>query len=494
MFDGTSIAQTAPAQLTIGYIERLPRMDYVPGSASPGTDGWPAEGQAVTWRAHVRNWSPARLTGVDYAWLLDGATLATGTLTLEAARETTVDLAGAWTRARHQLELRVDSGNRYTVAGGRRNRLMVYTDALSIGAYVERSVHDYFRAHQHELRVGHSSFEDWMNFQVEAYNALLAGAVWPETPQGVTDRVRLDQVTIVPDGALPLDPRAFGIGGAFDPAQARPNVADRSVDLQWGFPATTIDPRLQVYTNTTSLATSNQFYYSGFLQHELGHARYLIDVYGSQVFHGTNGSRVDITENGQLVAGSAYLPGQQTINNGQPGLMLHDANYRGLMNAQWLYLDRHSAGAWNRIAGQRPVAGNYNEPENIGAYLYDLPRENEVALQDTTGRALGGARVAVYQSTEPPQGRGVYAKYYDDRADLVLRADGEGRTRLGQNPFSADGRFVHSDSGYSNITIIVRVEHEGRVGYGFLEAADFNLEYWRGHTDLGRYELRVALR
>ena len=31
------------------------------------------------------------------------------------------------------------------------------------------------------------------------------------------------------------------------------------------------------------------------------------------------------------------------------------------------------------------------------------------------------------------------------------------------------------------------------MGYGFLEVADFNYEYWKGRTDLGRYELRVPL-
>ncbi len=84
-----------------------------------------------------------------------------------------------------------------------------------------------------------------------------------------------------------------------------------------------------------------------------------------------------------------------------------------------------------------------------------------------------------------------YAKHYDDRPDIEVTADGEGRARLGPNPFSADGRFVHSDVGYSNLTVIVRVEHDGKVGFGFLEAADFNFEYWRGHTDLGHYEFRV---
>jgi len=184
------------------------------------------------------------------------------------------------------------------------------------------------------------------------------------------------------------------------------------------------------------------------------------------------------------------MPGQPAIYNGQSGLRVHETANKGLMNSQWTFLDRHSAGAWNRIAGRRATVGNYNEPENIGDYLYDLPRENEVTVEDMSGRPLGGARVSVYQSTGSV-GSAAYAKHYDDQPDIEVTADGEGRARLGPNPFSADGRFVHSDVGYSNITVIVRVEHDGKVGFGFLEAADFNFEYWRGHTDLGHYEFRV---
>lgn len=95
-----------------------------------------------------------------------------------------------------------------------------------------------------------------MNFQVESYNLLLARAVYPETPNGVLDRIRLDRVTVVADGALPLDPAGANVGGSFTPAQARPNLPDRSVDLQWGFPSDLLDPRYAVYNDHSSLKTA----------------------------------------------------------------------------------------------------------------------------------------------------------------------------------------------------------------------------------------------
>jgi len=65
---------------------------------------------------------------------------------------------------------------------------------------------------------------------------MLANAIYPETPKGVRDRVRLDKITVVPDGALPLVPLT-GIDQPGAGSSTHPNRNDRRVDMQWGFPA-----------------------------------------------------------------------------------------------------------------------------------------------------------------------------------------------------------------------------------------------------------------
>lgn len=482
-------AQAGPADLTLRYVARLPRLDYVWASPDPGREGWPRAGDVVTWRAQLKNWTGRALRGVDYEWRLDGEAVAAGRVDVPARGEASLDLDWSWEQARHTVEIVVDAAHRFTVPGGQRHRLLVHSDALAVGFYVEQSVYDYFRQHQHELGVGHSSFEDWAQFQILRLNELFAAATFDGVPEGVLDRVRLDRVTVVPDATLPLDPAAYSVGGSFDPAQARPDVADRTVDLQWGFPRELLDTRL--FEDTTTARSSNQFYYSGFVQHELGHARYLIDLYGFNVYHDTNGSAVEILEGDTPIAGSRFMPGTPAIVNGDSGLLVHATVHSGLMNAQWTWIERYSALALNRIAGQRATLGNYNEPENIGAFLTDLPADNRLTLLDTEGTPLAGASVSVYQASPGDPGA-LYAMRFDDEPDLELHADGDGSVRLGQNPFSATGAFTH-DLGFSNTVAIVRVEHEGRVGYGFIEAADFNVEYWLGRTELGEHELRLEL-
>jgi hypothetical protein len=488
---GTAIPQTGPADLTVSYVERLPKTDYVVDATDPATQGWPEPGSPVTWRAHLRNWTTHSLDGVDYSWTLDGAAAGSGTLTLPGGSDTTLDLPWTWDRSRHRLELTLDASNRFTVPGGRRNHLVVYTDALAVGLYVEHSVYDYFRQFQHELRIGNSCFEDWAHLQIELWNQMLESATWPDTPQGVLDRVRLDAVHVVPDGALPLDPLAFALGGAFAAPQARPDVADRTIDMQWGFPITVLDS--DVYQDHSSLQTNNQFYYSGFVQHEMGHARYLVDVYAWDVYDGTAGSRIEITEGGEHVAGSRYMPGSSVVFNGVEGIRAHRTAHQGLMTSEWRYLDDYSAAALNLIAGHRALDGNYNEPANLGQFLNDLPRQNSLFLRDADGAALANAQVQVFQAAPGDQsGQSVYTKLYDATPDLDLRADGDGVVQLGENPFSSDGPVELHDL-FANGTIVLRVEHEGRVGYGFLESSDFNLEYWRGHRDLGQHTLTVTL-
>jgi len=482
---GTPIAQDGPAALTIRYVERLPTLEYVPRSSKPAVDGWPAPGSMVTWRAHLRNWTAAALRGVEVSWFLDGQRAASEAVDMDPNGEGTSDFHWTWERSRHEITLEVDAGHRFTIPAGRLNRLLTYSDALSVGFYVERGLYDHFRAHQHELRLGRSSFDDWAQEQFRFFNEMLAAARYPETPQGVLDRLRLDRITVVPDGSLPLQ---GGVTGAPYEAESVPNPADLTVDLQWGFPS-----RLKgstAYTDFRSLEPSNGFYYSGSVQHELGHARYLMDIYSFDVFHGINGSRIEIQERGQLVAGSAFMPGQPVFTSSGQGLRVHETPFSGLMNKTWTYLDRPSAAALNLIAGRRAVAGNYNEPENIAVFLNDLPRENRLTLRDAQGRALAGARVQVYRSIPGDVETYDYAKIFDDRPDLEREADREGRVLLGRNPFD-DGPL--DTARYSNGVAILRVEHEGRVGYVFLAAAELNLEYWRGHTAVGDYDKTVNL-
>jgi hypothetical protein len=467
--------------LTIGWIKRLPVKNYIWKSPSPEVAGWPAQGTEVTWRAFVKNWSSGNKQGVAFQWLLDGTEVESGTLDIPADEYASTDFSWEWSFDRHTLTFVVEPEN------GDRNHLTISTNALSVGLYVEQSLYNYFHEHQNKLGIGSNSFEGWAQRQMRMWNHILANAVYPETPNGVLDRMRIDNITVVQDGSLPLVDPGRDIG--FEPCQSVPNLNDRTVDLQWGFPSKYIDK----YNNHTSLTLYNQFYYSGFLQHELGHARYLIDTYGFNVYHGTAGGTIDITEDGRPVANSKYMPGTPINFNGINGIRVHETEEKGMMNSDWTFMDRYGAICMNLITGHRATAGNFNEPENLGIFLRDLPAENRFTIADQDGYLLKKAKVDIYQASPPSNPDAAYPRNFDDTADLRLITDDEGRVLLGRCPFSSDGIMRHDWREFSNEAFIMRVEDGNRVGYKIFDVSMFNLAYWRGNTDLADYTISVNM-
>jgi hypothetical protein len=155
------------------------------------------------------------------------------------------------------------------------------------------------------------------------------------------------------------------------------------------------------------------------------------------------------------------------------------------MNSQDEHMDRLSAAVMNLIAGFRVEFGAFGKYDRNFFYLDDMPEENRLMLKDTAGQILASADVRIYQSqlNEP-----LFGKFFDNEPDLSCTSDANGQVLVGKNPFTSGG---HINS--SNWVIVIRVEHEGRVGYTFMESAWFNLAYWRGETELADYEIEVNL-
>jgi hypothetical protein len=452
--------------LSVGYISRLPEMEYVWGSTNPTREGWPAVGQQVTWRAHVRNVSPTP-ADIRYEWRIDGAVVQSGTMHIDANTNATADLQDTWSFDRHHITF---------VADGQ--QLEVFSDALAVGFWVEQSFYDFFNRYQRDLGTGSLTFEDWAQRIIRLYNDEAALAIYPETPAGVYDRWRLQKVVVVPDGALPLTPIPNeGMMDGEPTATQMPDRSDRTVDLQWGFRTS----MLYAYQDHRTISPDNPFYLEASVVHELGHARYLTDAYAWNVPVAGTDHTIDIMENGARVVGSPFMPFD--------GVYVHFSADQGLMNHQFTFIDRYSAAALNRIAGARATRGNYNDPENIGSFLNDLPAENRLTIRDRSGQLLRNAEIRIYQSAGDSDAW--YATHYDNTPDVILQTDENGQVRVGRNPFATDGP-VKNYWRSSNVVAIVRVATATQVLYGFLESREFNLAYWRGEMQFADHDLSVG--
>ena len=446
------------------YIERTPRYDY------DGAQGWPAAGDPVTFHAHVVNWSPIALTDVRCDWAIEDEPAGTVTLpALNPGEERVLTLDWTWGPA-ETVSFAVDPEDRVAELSETNNRRDEAIHGLAVGFWVERSLYDYFQAHQSRLGLGSNSWEDWAQRQVAINNQFFAEALYPLTPQGILDRWRIDKIVVVPDGALPLN------GGL---PTNHPDLRDKTVDLMWGFPATLLgDP------NFYAVRLDSAFNFEGSLLHELGHARYLIDTYGFDVAQG----QVEVTEGGSPVAGSPLMPliAWDVVYYNKNGKMMSGGYGDGY--------DEYSAAALNRIAGQRARGGNYNAPSTIGEFLQELPASNHFRF--VTGRTqdpLPGAMVRVYQATAAS---GWYGKRFDDTFDLEYTADAEGWIHLPRNPFTYDPDtgampIIRHTYGITNGIMLLRIEHAGRVWYRFQEVTDFNRAYWAGRTESAEYVIPV---
>lgn len=477
----------APRQtdFTIAYIQREPIIPFVVGAADPTREGWPAVGDSVTWRGTIKNYAGTASTAIGYRWYWDDQLVGSGSVSVPPNGTATAAYVRPWNFERHQLKLVIDPDNAVAEEEELNNELSVYSNALSVGWYVEQGSIDFFYEHQRKLAGAHSNgFENWAQRQMAVWNQIFQAAVFPDTPNGVLDRVRLDKIVVVPNGTLPID------GG--DP-NMQPNRGDHTIDLEYGFPYGGGDP----FSDKVTASLSNPFYFDGGVLHESLHGRYVVDDYAQNVVSipgdpAGSYDKIFVQENGVYVVGTPLLPpdGPSPYMLPDNNVLMYRTHFPGVMETYLTpSLSLYSAMALNQIAGQRPKYSNYNGGAGNHFYLADLPLQNRVTLVDAaTGARLAGANVRVYRSVPPPPpADAFYAKMIDDTPDISAVANSQGQVLLGPNPFSDSYELVGGTYG----VFLLRIEHQARVRYQFMEVGDFNIEYWRGHTALADYQLDV---
>jgi hypothetical protein len=441
------------------FVERTPRIAFDPNDLQYRS-GLPAPGAAVVYRAHVKNWGPNAVT-VAYRWRFDGKPAGTGSVRIRPGTETTVPFRWHWQAAGHTLEFTADPGSRLPERSELNNTVAIRTNAMLLGLWVERSMYDWFHQHQIEFHDGANGFEDYLQRMVRRWNELFGRARFPSSPQGVLDRVALDEVVVVPDGALPL---AGGLAGN------NPDVRDRTVDMQWGIPwspAAVSQP-----DGEYRFGWQTPFFLSPPLMHEMSHARFLPDLYSFDQAEpdAAHPQRILLTDDqGQAVAGTALMP---FINFDH----VYYNKWRDLMGAGPFFYDAHSAGVWNWKAHRRG-RGNENAPPDFGVYFNDLPERNHVRFVDQAGRPITGAQVELYQQ---------HGQVFDNQPDLVATTDGLGYVHLPRDPFGA----VNATDG----TVILKLRYRGQLYFMFQELTDFNVAFWRGQRNDAYYVREIDLR
>lgn len=453
--------------LDITYIERIPRLAY---DAHPNI---PRLGSVVTYVGRIRNGGREPSPPFRYAWTIDGETVSTGLQVAPIGPGGTLALSLPlhWDGLRHNLTLLLSPGG--PEVSNTNDALTVQTDALSLGIWVEQGAYDYFQQYQWEYCaalpcVGSNSFEDWLQRQVSSWNRLLATSIYPgAAPSGVGDRVRLDQVTIVPDGSLPL----HGGGPTYSP-----DLADHTVDLEWGISA-------------AGVAASYHHLWDGpfdldwSIIHELSHARYLADMYRFDVGVGP-GFTFDMKDmfgrplvNPIDPSSAGFALEAFTGARGQPMLYQNEENDLMACPCTPRY-SLYDVLLLNRIRGRRASCGNTDPPCNLGDWYRDIPPTTILRVTDASGAPLpAGTRVILHNDIDD-----TYTGHAFDAVHVEsLTVSG------GEVTFPADPFRPGSDPwqrGHALLLIEVRTPTEDH--FCFQEPSTFNLAYWQGYSDTSR--------
>jgi hypothetical protein len=527
--------QLALPDLNAASIGRTPRYDY----DRPKNQPYP--GETVTFSARLANRGGAPSGPFTYTWSIDGAVVRQSDHPgLLAGEIIEVSLEWPWQSGVHSVSIQVQGSPGLVEVSERNNRLEDRTGALALGLWVEQSVYDWFNQEQAALGLGGVSWDDWAQRQVRVWNQMFAQAVYPLTPQGIVERVRLDKVVVVPDGSLP---------GPYPTNY--PAVGDKGVDLMWGFPCELVGACQLRPGYAASYPHSTEAGYVEYsLLHELSHARYLDDLYGLNVVAepaylaaGVGAqdtvllasapveglphfqAPVYLALGGELVlceqvSGATFLgcqrgaegtfprahPAGERLNRaavraqdglgslvmGSPALPLvgwsdhlfFNPYMDDLMSGGTLY-QTHSAYALNRIAGMRPVCGSYNAPCNLGEYQNDVPEENILVLT-RAGAPVEGARVEVFRAR--PLEHIWYAKQFLREPDAVLVSAADGRASLGAFPFDVDGEVKPY-----NRVVLLHIRYQGISSYRFFDITQANEAYWSGQQAQAHYLYELPL-
>jgi formylglycine-generating enzyme required for sulfatase activity len=438
----------AGVDLDVTYISREPRYEW------SAAKKWPDVGELVTFTAHVTNKGTEASSAFQFEWLVDGHVASSGTSPgLAAQGETTQVFMWAWQMGRHYVGFRVDPGDLISETAETNNVVEDPTDALSIAFWVEESVFDEFNNIQNGD--GTYSWDDWAQGALAQMNRMFERSAYPMVPRGPSTRVRLDKVTLAPDGTL------FDQGPWHAPY-------DETSDGRWGF-------SIEEYLNCS---LPNCYDVPWWVIHELGH--YLlgaIDLYALDI----QGGDVHVLDDyGNPIAGTPELPyiAWDVVHycTRRYDLMHTHTPYAVFSDYTASYLDQ-----------EYPMGVRHHDWR---LYFLDIPTETRLRVLDNDGQPMDGVEVSVYQAVTGDGSSGPYSQDFDNIPDIAGVTDGQGLLTLGDAPFG-DIETIGSPAGI----VLIKLEQPatGELAYAWLEMIDVNLAYWRGETDVYTHDIRFPI-
>jgi len=450
--------------LDVTFIERTPRYppdgdwkyadtgECIHFKEDPPVKHWPDRGEEVTFVAHVVNKGGAPSIEVKYFWMLDGATPAgegwSGTLKpLAPGEEATPQVEWQWSPDPHRILFMADPENALPEICERNNCREDQTNAKAIMIRVHPTI---AKAFDERLNgIGSYSFEDWIQEHFRMLNQELAAAVWPSTPNGCLERVRIDP---------------FAVASTEEMNTVSARGAPYFADGGWQFHESPPWLAFALRCNFVSVRDDG-------LIHELAHQIGIIDNYNCE----TGGNWRD---EGDPAAPLVCLYFRSRKAVGLMGTECDWDNECRPMTSQWIHVEPDTRVLQGRGIGRSGFseweAAGMNRLLHLrrghfGLYLSELARNNFIRVVDRTGKPVAGAAVATYPTD-------IQTRKTVRKPMFTGTTDKDGLVNLGPRPFGT----VHCIG--INVLMLARVGHPSLATpeYHWLEVAEYNIANWKG--------------
>jgi photosystem II stability/assembly factor-like uncharacterized protein len=422
----------------------LSKMHLAPGQES--IQRWPKKGELVTFTAVVKNMGDVPTGSFSYKWYFDGKEVKSGTLeSIKPGENTTTTYQWKWDSEwnDHNIKFVVDPDNAIKENLETNNSREDPTNAFCFRIHVWQSVYDWFRTEATKMNPNIAGFDDWAQNQMVAINNMFKSAIYPSTPNGILERVRLDEIVVEPNDAQDKDPNA---------CHAPMNL---EWDCRWGFSPKEY-PKIFIEEVPQFI---NEPY--SWVMHEWGHQMGKIDVY--QLF--LEKDRNHVQPYGHIVTPSNDL----------------------MTDTKQLHYSEMHASVFNYELHKR--RGYFGE------YQFDLPRTCRVRILDAYGKPIPNAQIKFYED----HGHEVNAP-----EDFAGTADASGcfampnRTVHGEIT-TGTGHVMHDNpwglfhlAGFNSL-FFCDIRAEGQTDYQYIEVLPFNMAFRSGSKDSYTYDVRTTI-
>jgi len=467
----------------VGYFNLVPRLMPIPGDSdnNPNNDKhWPDTGEIVTFIAHVKNKGDQNCPPFNFKWFIDGREVTSGNSSsaLASGEETTQEYQWQWPSNLDDHTVKfaiIDPGSVIPEISKVNNELSEYTNSLSFTILVEGGLYNLFNQRRNFL--GSYSFEDWLQWQFEGFKRTIREAVYPLTPEGVKERIRIDRIIITPFDPNNLqnwtsywdnDPYLWQIDGRWKFIGVKEDREERDSTI-------TLEEKREAWEKYVNLWLNR---WDTNLFHELMHQLGIIDGYRfAKANDPLNNNRIEVTNYQGKKVDPPWVWECQGLMGGDKSL---PPCYSRLE-------DHHSVSLLKHLHFRR---GFYGE------YLFDIPTNNYLKILDKNGQPLVGARVALYQKAAGteiidniPEHQGMTDEsglFYLENKPVTSVTTPTGHT-LRNNPFGQIS--VVGENG----TFLIKVNYANKEDFRWITLRPFNLAFWSGNRERAEYPIQTNI-